>query len=43
MQFDGFGKIGKRYEKRYKKYFHRLDIRRFDMQHEAWLFCENNM
>ncbi len=31
-------KMGKKYEKRYKKYFANPDIRPFAMQHEAWLF-----
>ena len=31
-------KMGKKYLKRYKKYFHDADIREFDMQHEQWLF-----
>lgn len=31
-------KMGKKYGRRYKKYFHEPDIREFDMQHEAWLF-----
>ncbi len=31
-------KMGKKYEKRYRKYFHDPDIRGFAMQHEAWLF-----
>ena len=31
-------KMGKKYEKRYRKYFHDPDIREFAMQHEAWLF-----
>ncbi len=34
-------KMGERYEKRYRKYFHDPDIREFDMQHEQWLFGEN--
>lgn len=33
-------KMGKKYLKRYKKYFHNPDIREFDMQHEQWLFGE---
>ena len=33
-------KMGKKYEKRYKKYFLDPDIRPFAMQHEAWLFGE---
>ena len=33
-------KMGKKYLKRYKKYFHDPDIREFDMQHEQWLFGE---
>ncbi len=31
-------KMGKKYLKRYKKYFHDPDIREFNMQHEQWLF-----
>ncbi len=31
-------KMGKKYLKRYHKYFHNPDIREFDMQHEQWLF-----
>ena len=31
-------KMGKKYLKRYKKYFHEPEIREFDMQHEQWLF-----
>ncbi len=31
-------KMGKKYLKRYKMYFHNPDIREFDMQHEQWLF-----
>ncbi|WP_294216388.1 alpha/beta fold hydrolase [Pseudobutyrivibrio sp.] len=31
-------KMGKKYLKRYKKYFHNPDIREFNMQHEQWLF-----
>ena len=30
--------MGKKYLKRYKKYFCDPDIREFDMQHEQWLF-----
>lgn len=33
-------KMGKKYERRYKKYFKNPDIRAFDMQHEQWLFGE---
>ena len=33
-------KMGEKYLKRYKKYFHNPDIREFDMQHEQWLLCE---
>lgn len=33
-------KMGAKYLKRYKKYFHDPDIREFDMQHEQWLFGE---
>ncbi len=31
-------KMGEKYLKRYKKYFHDPDIREFDMNHEQWLF-----
>ena len=31
-------KMGKKYERRYRKHFRNPDILRFDMQHEAWLF-----
>ena len=31
-------KMGPKYEKRYLRHFRDPDIRRFDMQHEAWLF-----
>ena len=31
-------KMGVKYLKRYKRYFHEPDIREFDMQHEQWLF-----
>lgn len=31
-------KMGKKYGKRYHRYFHNPDIREFDMQHEEWLF-----
>ena len=31
-------KMGEKYLKRYKKYFHDPDIREFDMTHEQWLF-----
>lgn len=31
-------KMGEKYLKRYKKYFHDPDIREFTMQHEQWLF-----
>ncbi|MCR4813395.1 MAG: 2-hydroxy-6-oxo-6-phenylhexa-2,4-dienoate hydrolase [Lachnospiraceae bacterium] len=31
-------KMGKKYLKRYKKYFRNPDIREFDMQHEQWVF-----
>ncbi len=34
-------KMGEKYLKRYKKYFHDPDIREFTMQHEQWLFGEN--
>ncbi len=30
-------KMGERYRKRYRKYFHDPEIRAFDMQHEQWL------
>lgn len=33
-------KMGKKYLKRYKKYFRDPDIREFDMQHEQWLMGE---
>ncbi|WP_035798496.1 hypothetical protein [Butyrivibrio sp. NC3005] len=33
-------KMGEKYLKRYKKYFHNPDIREFNMQHEQWLFGE---
>lgn len=33
-------KMGEKYLKRYKKYFHDPDIREYDMQHEQWLFGE---
>ena len=33
-------KMGEKYLKRYKRYFHDPDIREFDMQHEQWLFGE---
>lgn len=33
--------MGKKYEKRYRKYFHNPDIREFHMQHEQWLFGNN--
>lgn len=33
-------KMGEKYLKRYKKYFHNPEIREFDMQHEQWLFGE---
>ena len=33
-------KMGEKYLKRYKKYFHDPEIREFDMQHEQWLFGE---
>ncbi len=35
-------KMGKKYLKRYKKYFHDPDIREFNMQHEQWLFGGEN-
>ena len=31
-------KMGEKYLKRYRKYFRDPDIREFDMQHEQWLF-----
>ena len=31
-------KMGEKYLKRYKKYFHNPEIREFNMQHEQWLF-----
>ena len=31
-------KMGPKYEKRYLRHFRDPDIRRFDMQHEAWIF-----
>lgn len=31
-------KMGEKYLKRYRKYFHEPEIREFDMQHEQWLF-----
>lgn len=31
-------KMGVKYLKRYKKYFRNPEIREFDMQHEQWLF-----
>ncbi len=31
-------KMGPKYEKRYLQHFRDPDIRRFDMQHEAWIF-----
>ena len=31
-------KMGEKYLKRYKKYFHNPDIREFEMQHEQWVF-----
>ena len=33
-------KMGEKYLKRYKKYFHEPEIREFDMQHEQWLLGE---
>jgi len=33
-------KMGEKYLKRYRRYFHDPDIREFDMQHEQWLFGE---
>lgn len=34
-------KMGKKYKKRYEKYFANPDIREFAMQHEQWLFGDN--
>ena len=34
-------KMGEKYLKRYRKYFRDPDIREFDMQHEQWLFGED--
>ncbi len=34
-------KMGEKYLKRYKKYFADPDIREFDMQHEQWLFGDD--
>ena len=34
-------KMGEKYLKRYKKYFHDPDIREYDMQHEQWVFGED--
>ncbi|MDO4650919.1 MAG: 2-hydroxy-6-oxo-6-phenylhexa-2,4-dienoate hydrolase, partial [Eubacteriales bacterium] len=31
-------KMGKKYEKRYLRHFKNPDIRRLNMQHEAWMF-----
>lgn len=36
-------KMGEKYLKRYKKYFHNPEIREFDMQHEQWLLGEENI
>ncbi len=33
-------KMGEKYLKRYRKYFHDPDIREFEMQHEQWVFGE---
>lgn len=33
-------KMGVKYLKRYRKYFHNPEIREFDMKHEQWLFGE---
>lgn len=33
-------KMGEKYLKRYRKYFHDPEIREFDMQHEQWLLGE---
>lgn len=35
-------KMGKKYADRYRKYFRDPDIREFDMQHEQWLFGDND-
>lgn len=35
-------KMGKKYKKRYEQHFANPDIREFDMQHEQWLFGDNN-
>ncbi len=35
-------KMGKNYKKRYEQHFTNPDIREFDMQHEQWLFGDNN-
>lgn len=35
-------KMGKKYKKRYEKYFRDPDIQEFDMQHEQWLFGDND-
>lgn len=34
-------KMGKKYEKRYRKHFRHPDIREFPMQHEQWLFGDS--
>lgn len=34
-------KMGEKYLKRYKKYFHDPEIREYDMQHEQWVFGED--
>lgn len=36
-------KMGKKYEKRYRKHFKNPDIIRFNMQHEAWMFEKNGV
>ena len=35
-------KMGKKYKKRYEQHFANPDIREFNMQHEQWLFGDNN-
>ena len=35
-------KMGKKYEKRYRRYFRDPDIHEFDMQYEQWLFGDNS-
>ena len=41
VQFIYANKMGEKYLKRYKKYFHNPDIREYDMQHEQWVFGED--